>query len=315
MSTKEMGPGSRCDLLDDIFGDYNWRKVCNQGGLVQEWTKIVEAWEADPKNAPNRLTVTQPTISQAAVHLQLAEEDAELLKRGLRMNIHHEVSPSMMIMAGLELQEQQHHLRTDIAAMTQHATDLQRVKIIEWRNALQQKIDNWMETQQLYMPGVVGLWTEDIAERGAEQEVAVQDMKLYLPSEVVGIVLVGQISCDDQLSIYEFHLRVAQAFNVLNDMCCHLRLWSQMYKLKDRFVQGQHHNTRAKTTIAGVQEKIDADVVRYRHACTSVVHLSLLLVGHCMVPPDLRVLEDKDIREMIEGEEGDTEGWRSLSWI
>lgn len=26
-STKEMGPGHRRDILDDTFGDYNWRKV------------------------------------------------------------------------------------------------------------------------------------------------------------------------------------------------------------------------------------------------------------------------------------------------
>lgn len=26
-SVKEMGPGSRRDKLDDVFGDYNWRKV------------------------------------------------------------------------------------------------------------------------------------------------------------------------------------------------------------------------------------------------------------------------------------------------
>ncbi len=28
-STKEMGPGSRRDTLDDHFGDYNWRKTVN----------------------------------------------------------------------------------------------------------------------------------------------------------------------------------------------------------------------------------------------------------------------------------------------
>ena len=26
-ATKEMGPGSRSDLLDDVFGDQNWAKV------------------------------------------------------------------------------------------------------------------------------------------------------------------------------------------------------------------------------------------------------------------------------------------------
>lgn len=30
-STKEMGPGSRHDFLDDVFGDYNWQKVTNLG--------------------------------------------------------------------------------------------------------------------------------------------------------------------------------------------------------------------------------------------------------------------------------------------
>jgi hypothetical protein len=30
-STKEMGPGSRRDTLDDLFGDYNWRKIAQIG--------------------------------------------------------------------------------------------------------------------------------------------------------------------------------------------------------------------------------------------------------------------------------------------
>jgi hypothetical protein len=30
-STKEMGPGSRRDTLDDHFGDYNWRKITDLG--------------------------------------------------------------------------------------------------------------------------------------------------------------------------------------------------------------------------------------------------------------------------------------------
>ncbi|KAG2741580.1 hypothetical protein P692DRAFT_20751024, partial [Suillus brevipes Sb2] len=30
-STHEMGPGSRHDILDDHFGDWNWRKVANLG--------------------------------------------------------------------------------------------------------------------------------------------------------------------------------------------------------------------------------------------------------------------------------------------
>lgn len=32
-STKEMGPGSRRDTLDDHFGDYNWRKIISIGKI------------------------------------------------------------------------------------------------------------------------------------------------------------------------------------------------------------------------------------------------------------------------------------------
>lgn len=30
-SMKEMGPGCRCDTLDDHFGDWNWKKLVNLG--------------------------------------------------------------------------------------------------------------------------------------------------------------------------------------------------------------------------------------------------------------------------------------------
>jgi hypothetical protein len=32
-STKEMGPGSRRDTLDDHFGDWNWKKIIKLGKL------------------------------------------------------------------------------------------------------------------------------------------------------------------------------------------------------------------------------------------------------------------------------------------
>ncbi len=33
-STKEMGPGSHQDILDDHFGDYNWHKIIIIGAYV-----------------------------------------------------------------------------------------------------------------------------------------------------------------------------------------------------------------------------------------------------------------------------------------
>ncbi|KIK60737.1 hypothetical protein GYMLUDRAFT_120723, partial [Collybiopsis luxurians FD-317 M1] len=77
-STKKMGPGSRCDTLDDHFGDHNWQKIISianhihnkalEAAKVQEqmvlayqdacqginnstqtlWRKMVMDWEQDP---------------------------------------------------------------------------------------------------------------------------------------------------------------------------------------------------------------------------------------------------------------------------
>lgn len=35
-STKEMGPGHRCDILDDLIGDSNWKKLVGLGGSNSE---------------------------------------------------------------------------------------------------------------------------------------------------------------------------------------------------------------------------------------------------------------------------------------
>jgi len=40
-STKEMGPGSRRDTLDDFFGDYNWRKVAQLGSWLQNHSSLL----------------------------------------------------------------------------------------------------------------------------------------------------------------------------------------------------------------------------------------------------------------------------------
>jgi hypothetical protein len=33
-STREMGPGSRRDTLDDHFNDWNWKKICGMGKFI-----------------------------------------------------------------------------------------------------------------------------------------------------------------------------------------------------------------------------------------------------------------------------------------
>ncbi|KAG6852000.1 hypothetical protein C0991_004303 [Blastosporella zonata] len=102
MSTKEMGPGSHRDTLDDHFGDYNWRKImvlpstlyCKADVAVAQceehitgflafddtlpdadaiaWTGMVCTWEESPFVKPNPFKATVAKITEDAVHLEMA---------------------------------------------------------------------------------------------------------------------------------------------------------------------------------------------------------------------------------------------------
>ncbi|KAG2339219.1 hypothetical protein BDR05DRAFT_1003487 [Suillus weaverae] len=95
-STRELGPGSRRDTLDNHFSDWNWCKVCNFGPFLLQklkeaipqwdrhasdlvdfeeaiptksltvWCQMVEEWEAD-QTKPNLFESTVVPVTQASV--------------------------------------------------------------------------------------------------------------------------------------------------------------------------------------------------------------------------------------------------------
>lgn len=181
--------------------------------------------------------------------------------------------------------------------------------MVERRNALQRKIDAWMEIQQLYMPGVAGIRARQAAAFPSHTPPLTHDIALCFPSDVM-----NDISCDKVLVDCEFRLRVALGHDILEDLRRHLRLRSHLYGFKDRFVRGQRPNTRAQSIISSVQSKVDADAQRYRKN-----HAALVVLGNeldCQSwRGELRPLEPDDVRGMSDGLFGETEGRRSLSWI
>ncbi|KZT04662.1 uncharacterized protein LAESUDRAFT_657482, partial [Laetiporus sulphureus 93-53] len=330
-STKEMGPGSRRDLLDDIFGAYNWNKITRiaesmltkitnaieehsthvaafhelSAALptehVTEWTEAVTAWERDPSK-PNPFQITQSTITQASVRLQLVEEDAAQLRDGEASAVHDTISPSMVIMSSLELEKLQCRLHEDTDELGSHSTDLQHAKVLERRNTLQRRYDAWSEVQQLYIPAVAILRSQN----SDSTSNVVPHARLYLPSEIL-----DRVRCDPFLVDCEYRLRQAQAHDALENLRRHLRLRSHLYHIKDRFVRGQRPNTRARGIIDTVQRKVDTDAKRYRKARRAVEVLSIV-VGDQTWRRELRQLDDGDIRGMSEGLFTETEGRRTL---
>lgn len=196
-------------------------------------------------------------------------------------------------------------LHEDTKQLGSHSTDLQRAKVLERRIALQHRYDAWVEVQHLYMPAVAALRLRDTNSASN----VIPDARLFLPSEIISTV-----QCDPLLAACEHRLRWAQAHDTLESLRRHLRLRSHLYQVKDRFVRGQHPNTRARGVIDNVQNKVNTDAKHYRKARDALEVLSNVF-GDQMWQRELRQLDDEDVRGMSEGLLMETEGRRTLSWI
>ncbi|RPD55780.1 hypothetical protein L227DRAFT_588422 [Lentinus tigrinus ALCF2SS1-6] len=323
-STREMGPGSRRDTLDDIFSHHNWLKVCYMPATLLKrikkavverneqvtafqqftatlpleattrWRQAVEAWEAD-RSQPNPFLPKRPTITQAAIKRQLAEEDAAALKAGTAELMHTKCSASGMIIAGIELEDTQRRIKKQASSLPAHATDIQRARALEHQNALHRRVDAWSEIQQLYMPGVA-IQRERLLTAN-DTAALPYNIPLLLPSAILTTV-----PCLPALMELEWHMRHAQAFDALADLRGHLEVRSHLYKFKDRFARGQRANTRAQTIIKQAEAKIDEDATRYRVAYAALRALANTL-GKAGWDTHLAPLHAGDIRHVTEGNE------------
>ncbi|KAF8869326.1 hypothetical protein BD779DRAFT_1614547 [Infundibulicybe gibba] len=328
-STKEMGPGSRSDTLDDHFGDYNWRKVVTLASSLlrkveeakkersehvndflelsasiaaehpeelEQWTTMVQAWEQDRSN-PNPFASSTQQISESAVRLQLANEEAEALTLGALHFIHDEITPSVFLTQGIEIEDQH-----------RHPTDLQQAKLQERRNRLSRRIEAWYEIQQLYIPSAPKVRMQYESTNSPPES-----WNLLLPSELLKH---PGISFDACFINFEWRLRWAQAFSALNDLRRHLLLRSQLSRSKDKHVRGQSALTRSQRLIQHVQAKINRDAQKYQ-----IIHDRLKALAPMLQPEpgnwtqQLPVLVAADIHGLNVGDEGSTEGRRTLSWI
>ncbi|KAG1852516.1 hypothetical protein F4604DRAFT_1933664 [Suillus subluteus] len=169
-----MGPGSRRDMLDDHFGDWNWKKLVGLGAtllrkmdeakdeheahtsafeelngaleseITVAWRAEVEHWEENPNDlyVPNPFDAKVSTITQAAVQLKLAEMEARQLQDGTDMSLHLDISPSVFIAIGIDLESEQRRFKSDIALRGAHPTDRQNTAVVRQQNTLWRKSAN-----------------------------------------------------------------------------------------------------------------------------------------------------------------------------
>ncbi|KAK0492044.1 hypothetical protein EDD18DRAFT_1079972, partial [Armillaria luteobubalina] len=306
-STKEMGPGSRRDTLDDHFGDYNWRKIIILASIicekykdavaaraqhvaefisyedalwvehstaVNQWRSMVLAWESD-RTKLNPFSPTLRPVTENAVWLELAQEE----KTENSIEIRHDVSPSEFIAQGLQLEEAQACLINDIKELGAHSTDLQRTRIQQQANHISHKVDAWSKIQKVYMPKMSLLHARDDDRCPPGVETHPTKIPLYLPSMALRLDAVDP-SPKNTIINDERRLRLAQAHDTLAMLCDHLLLKSYLMIWRQRFSRGQRYGTRANTLMHRVETKISADAARYRRTYAALDVVSTYLHQH-----------------------------------
>ncbi|KAF6755232.1 hypothetical protein DFP72DRAFT_1067940 [Ephemerocybe angulata] len=324
------------------FGDHNSNKITNMAKTFKDrsteainkrlelvsafltFTKALpssslEEWTAAPKgsNVLNPFENSGVTaLKETSVRLQLAEEDKQVIARGDEDVVHVDVSPSMMIWQGIEIEEQQRKLKIDTEELGMHSTDLQRAKVLERGNSILRKIEAWVSIQHLYIPRLATLrkTDEETAELAAPP--AAYDIPLYLPSSVTHLKGVHK-----RFMRFEDRYRKAQASSTLQDLRSALLLKAYMKRSKRLYSHGQKQQTRSNALLKSIEARIGeiADKYRYIRQCLERLSMPLKTADwqvsfQPLNPDDIQMLT-RDEEDNKSEKEKRSEGHRKLTWI
>ncbi|KAJ7772385.1 hypothetical protein B0H16DRAFT_1305461, partial [Mycena metata] len=318
-STKEMGPGSRRDTLDDHFNDWNHRKIIALGfelrrktrnavpemvrtkqalkdlesslgpDVVEKWEAMALAWEKD-STAPNPFETLRKDLHVAKVRAELAEEAAAREAAGEEDpgSVRGDMHITELIAMGLQLEDQQRILAFDVASTGLHPTDSQRRAMIECTSKLRRKIFAWVDLQTKFFPGLqmVREWEDEERAQQAGTEavpgVAVSDVALWLPSAVAAAAQSVREDVPVTLKVYEheYRLRVGQAEEALHEVRRLLLVRTHVYQLKDEHDRGVRANMRSQDKIASLNDQTQRSAQQYRAARTALVSLGGMLQHH-----------------------------------
>ncbi|KAK6972220.1 CxC2 domain-containing protein [Favolaschia claudopus] len=293
-STREMGPGSRADVLDDHFAFWNWCKVLGLGALlrkrldkarrerevqqeafkafsaeqserIQGWEKQVSDYERDPKKYKNPYEIKTKALKEADVRLRLAEEEDASVRRGVLAL--HDVSPSAFIFEGLELEDQQRRIRAQVL-LKKAGTTAQQIDILAMRRKLTRGIARFRKLQATYTPGAL----QALARRAPNPEEVPENTPLMLPSALSAAE--RDAGCIGGVQLVENFARDAQCSEALMRLRNQLHIKSRFFTYKELHVRNQGANTRARNLVARNESKILLHSAKYQAAWAALRELN-----------------------------------------
>ncbi|THU86101.1 hypothetical protein K435DRAFT_868604 [Dendrothele bispora CBS 962.96] len=293
--TKEMGPCSRAQTLDDIFGWHNWLNIENLDNVIakrlvnalkeysihdhdfemfdkgleqnmgrpvlEEWLEMVLTWEKDRFNQPCPYVDANSGSNKdqfKLTQLVMAEEETTALRTGSRMQ--YASSPCVFIASGIEIQEAHRNLEL-------------------FRAGLIKRITHFRTLQQLLMPGLADVLSPQAMEQIEDPDFDhPEKIRLFLPS-------------DCELPEYEACLRETEATDALEGLRDGLRARTAAAQFKLHNITGQVQSGRAGGVLRQIDIHIHSKKIRYCLACAALLRLR----GHGEWEQKLQELRDEDV--------------------
>ncbi|KAJ7030155.1 hypothetical protein C8F04DRAFT_1187110 [Mycena alexandri] len=285
-STKEMGPGSRRDTLDDHFNDWNHQKIIALGTVMLERVQKAVGEMVDKQRELVEVEASLPTDLVALWRVSMELSFVGVLRRkspgaveGDRSgDVRGDLHAYEMLAMGMQLEQQQRELAADIVALKNHASDGQKTTVLERGNKLRRKIASWVKLQTDFQPDVKALRTADDDARAAAARmqpavgIPVHALELWLPSKQART---PGASLKLTHARYEFDMREAQAHEALDEVRNLLLLRTHQYKLKDMGKEsGVAGHTRQRTAIELLDERARRAADEYRAAYRALSSLA-----------------------------------------
>ncbi|KAJ6487573.1 hypothetical protein C8R45DRAFT_1097471 [Mycena sanguinolenta] len=293
-STRNMGPGSRHDVLDCQFSYWNWQKLVSivellrrrmdrakeelkeqteafeefsaqQAERVPQWRQMVLEYEQD-ETKKNPYQVEVKGFTEAKVRLQLTKEEADEAAWGVLSM--HDVSASSFISTDLDLEQEQRRVRVQA----------------ELKKAGTMGMD--LAAMSLQVLGDMALPSTTLAE----------DVPLLLPSVLTDV---QHTQYSDGMDHIEALMRDAQCCTSLTRLRNQLHIKSHLLTYKKNHVRHQGANTRSRTIVMRNESKIRRHSKKYQMAWQAL----RVLNGGEDEMVGWKVLKKDDIRCMEDAED------------
>ncbi|KAF6750101.1 hypothetical protein DFP72DRAFT_852070 [Ephemerocybe angulata] len=115
-----------------------------------------------------------------AVRKALADEEAAALAAGKDVSLSPDISPSVLISRGLDLEADQRALKVEMKKTWTHSRDRELTRIQLRSNTLIRRIDAWYSALQLYIPSTLLLRQKATTTK----TIPPYDLSLWLPSQI-----------------------------------------------------------------------------------------------------------------------------------